>query len=70
MAYFVYLVGSPEVTPDLHHDKGHHSQQYGPTLAAVVEYTGYEPLFEAIEAARPRLRARHRRMLAEWRGGS
>jgi hypothetical protein len=24
VAFFVYLVGSPEVTPDLHHDKGHH----------------------------------------------
>ena len=23
MAFFVYLVGSSEVTPDLHHDKGH-----------------------------------------------
>jgi hypothetical protein len=24
VAFFVYLVGSTEVTPDLHHDKGHH----------------------------------------------
>jgi len=25
VAFFVYLVGSPEVTPDLHHTTGHHS---------------------------------------------
>ena len=24
MAFFVYLVGSAEVTPDLHHNRGHH----------------------------------------------
>ena len=25
VAFFVYLVGSPGVTPDLHHIRGHHS---------------------------------------------
>lgn len=43
------------------------AQQYGPTLAAVVEATGYGPLFEAIEGSRSRMRGKHRRMLAQWR---
>lgn len=42
-------------------------QQYGPTLAALVEATGYGPLFEAVEGSRTRMRGKHRRMLAQWR---
>jgi phage replication initiation protein len=64
------LALEPARLPSADEAIGRVAQQYGPTLAAVVAYTGYEPLFEAIEAARPRLRTRHRRMLAEWRGGS
>jgi len=64
------LTLAPARLPSADEAIGNVAQQYGPTLAAVVDYAGYKPLFEAIEAARPRWRTRHRRMLAEWRAGA
>ena len=36
MAFFVYLVGSPEVTPDLHHVKGRHSEAVRAAIASTI----------------------------------
>jgi Replication initiation factor len=43
------------------------AQQYGPTMAALVEVIGFEPLFDAVEGSRSRQRGRHRRMVVQWR---
>jgi Replication initiation factor len=43
------------------------AQQYGPTMAAIVEVVGFGPLFDAIEASRSRWKPRHDRMRAQWR---
>ena len=44
MAFFVYLVGSPEVTPDLHHITRHHYQRFEyslPSHCDVARHRGH-----------------------------
>ena len=42
-------------------------QQYGPSMAALVEVVGYGPIFEAVEKSRERWKPRHLRLLSQWR---
>jgi hypothetical protein len=42
-------------------------QQYGPSMAALVEVVGYGPIFDAVERSKERWKPRHLRLLNQWR---
>lgn len=45
-------------------------RQYGPLLAALVDVVGYGPVVEAVEGSRHRWKARHLRLMSQWKAAT